>query len=41
VVGALGGPVTVDWDGPYTFDDSLELAPIPMASRFYRLRIVP
>jgi len=41
VIGTLGGSLTIDWDGPWTFDDTAQLAPIPMAARFYRVRMMP
>ena len=41
VVGAPGGSLTIDWGDPYTFTDTAQLAPVPMVSRFYRVRLVP
>jgi PKD repeat protein len=40
VIGAHGGPLTIDSVG-YTFDDSAQLAFIPVPSRFYRVRLGP
>ena len=40
VVGTAGGPLTIDWGGPYTFTDTAQLAVIPVAHRFYRIRLV-
>jgi hypothetical protein len=41
VVGTNGGSLTIDCGGPYTFDDTAQLAIIPGGNRYYRVRLVP